>query len=117
MTIKEPEEDAVNPQNILALTPSLAAMRRAAGSSGTDFDIEPYLPELEEFDLTDDQARELLGTLVWILGFFVEHAFSAETCEQIFGSILLGDSTGQEAGMVRNSISQIEATEGGDDDE
>ena len=53
-----------------------------------DIDLEEYLPELAGFDLTEEQARELLGILAWMMGFFVHYGFDGDSCGQILQAIL-----------------------------
>lgn len=43
------------------------------------FDAEEYLPDLAGLDLTEDQARELLGTLWGIMKAFVELGFGLDS--------------------------------------
>ncbi|WP_139198882.1 hypothetical protein [Xaviernesmea oryzae] len=50
------------------------------------FDYERYKGQVEDFDMTDDQKRELLETLWSIMKSFVELGFSAEHCGQILAT-------------------------------
>lgn len=53
-----------------------------------ELDAEKYLPELDGFDMTEAQKRELLETLWSIMRTFVEFGFSANTCERMLETIL-----------------------------
>ena len=47
------------------------------------FDIEKYRQDLEGFDLTDEQARELLQTLWSIMTTFVELGFGVDSVQYL----------------------------------
>lgn len=48
-----------------------------------ELDASEYLPELAEFELSDEQANELLQTLWSIMRTFVELGFEYNICEQL----------------------------------
>jgi hypothetical protein len=52
---------------------------------GLELDATDYLPEMEDFDMTEAQKIELLETLWSIMRLFVELGFQADICGQIFG--------------------------------
>lgn len=52
---------------------------------GLELDTGDYLPEMEDFDMTEAQKIELLETLWSIMRTFVELGFQADICGQIFG--------------------------------
>jgi hypothetical protein len=55
----------------------------AFGSSGLAFDADEYLPMLAEYDLTDEQAREML-TVVWnIMRVCVELGINRDVCGEL----------------------------------
>lgn len=47
------------------------------------FDIEKYRQDLEDFDLTDEQTRELLRTLWSIMTTFVELGFGVDSVQYL----------------------------------
>jgi hypothetical protein len=47
------------------------------------FDIEKYRQDLEDFDLTDEQTRELLRTLWSIMTNFVELGFGVDSVQYL----------------------------------
>jgi hypothetical protein len=49
-----------------------------------ELDVEKYMPELAEFDLSEAEKIELLKTLWTIMQSFVELGFTTNICEQIF---------------------------------
>lgn len=53
-----------------------------------ELDAEKYLPEFDDFDMTEAQKRELLETLWSIMRTFVEFGFSANTCERMLENVL-----------------------------
>lgn len=55
-------------------------------------DEAEIMRELMQFEVTEEQARELFRILVWMMGFFVEHGFSGDICGQIFEGLLTADS-------------------------
>lgn len=53
-------------------------------SSGFELDVDAYAAEVEDFDMTEDQKRELLVTLWSIMRSFVEMGFSGDICAALF---------------------------------
>jgi hypothetical protein len=49
------------------------------------FDAGDYISGLDDFDLTAEEAAELLGTLFAIMRAFVELGFQHDVCGQVFG--------------------------------
>ena len=46
------------------------------------FDIDEYLPDVAEFDLTEEQARELLAQLWRIMEAFVDLGFGVDSVHE-----------------------------------
>lgn len=66
-----------------------------ASSPFLDFNAEKYLGHIDEFDMTEEQKRELLGTLWSIMCSFVQLGFDLKNCGQIlesFAEAAQGDS-------------------------
>jgi hypothetical protein len=71
-----------------------------------ELDHAKYMGDLEEFDPSDKQKRELLETLWSIMSTFVQLGFAPNICEQIFDrtgdddadAVDGGDSAGQKEG-------------------
>jgi hypothetical protein len=57
-----------------------------------ELDHGKYMDELESFDLTDAQKRELLETLWSIMRSFVELGFRADDCGQVLGLAALAST-------------------------
>ena len=51
------------------------------------FDPDKYRSEIDDFDLTDEQATELLQTLWNIMYTFVEIGFGGDPVQHIFGKL------------------------------
>ena len=49
-----------------------------------EFDAAEYLPHMEEFDLTEEQATELLATLWEIMKAFVDLGLGVDSIHHIF---------------------------------
>lgn len=49
-----------------------------------ELDTSKYLPDVEDFDMTEAQKIELLETLWEIMRAFVELGFDVNICEQLF---------------------------------
>lgn len=49
--------------------------------------VDKYLSDIEEFDLSEEQAQELLRTLYTIMARFVELGFDLDPIQQILSSI------------------------------
>jgi hypothetical protein len=57
-------------------------------------DLNKYRAEIEDFQITDEQAEELLRTLWSIMSAFVELGFSVNICERILENVAaLADGT------------------------
>lgn len=81
-----------------------------------DFDAGRYLPELEEFEISDAQKHELLGTLWSIMRSFVELGFDVKICEQIFDGYGLSSSDSSDALNLQERINkEFEAAGGGEE--
>ena len=66
-----------------------------------EIDLEPYLAELEETALTDDQKQEFLATLVSIVWHCVDLGFRGDISKLLFASaeseqVQLGDLIAKE---------------------
>lgn len=65
------------------LTGRDSELEKAAASpvpASLDLDASKYSAELEDFEMTEDQKRELLETLWSIMRSFVELGFSVDVC-------------------------------------
>lgn len=51
-----------------------------------EIDLAPYLDELDEIGLTDDQKAEFLATLVSIIWHFVDLGFRGDISQLLFAS-------------------------------
>jgi len=58
----------------------------ASVPASLDLDASKYNAELEDFDMTEDQKRELLETLWSIMRSFVELGFSVDVCGELMQS-------------------------------
>ncbi len=72
---------------------------RLADRNPSDFDPAEYLPDMEEFDLSEEQATELLTTLWEIMKAFVDLGFGVDSIHRIFPE-LVGVSGELEADQV-----------------
>ncbi len=63
---------------------------------GFDLDPSKYASEIAEFNLSDEQQKELL-TIIWsIMRSFVEMGFEGDICGRIFANLnLTSDGTGE----------------------
>ena len=57
---------------------------RLADRDPSGFDPAEYLPDMEEFDLSEDEATELLATLWEIMKAFVDLGFGVDSIHRIF---------------------------------
>ncbi|MFO1150366.1 MAG: hypothetical protein U1E62_18465 [Alsobacter sp.] len=78
-----------------------------------DFDAGRYLPELAEFDISEAQKAELLGTLWSIMRAFVELGFDVKICEQIFTGCGLPAPDSSDALQSAHRIDEEFAAAGG----
>lgn len=57
-----------------------------------EMNLEDFRHEIEELQISDEQAQELFGALWDIMRSFVELGFRVDICEQIFEKLPLPDS-------------------------
>jgi hypothetical protein len=57
-----------------------------------ELNLDDYRAEIDELEITDEQAEQLLGTLWSIMSAFVELGFNVNICEQILEKPRLADS-------------------------
>lgn len=81
---------------------------RAPLSGPSAFDAEEYLPHVAEFDLTEEQASEMLATLWEIMRAFVEMGFGVDSIHE-FLPALKEVSQEIEAGAVESKSNRISA--------
>ena len=67
-----------------------------------EFDVEDYKPYLDGFDLTDEQAEELLHTLWQIMSRFVELGFGVDSVQILFPGIFEKAFEGESDPVDRN---------------
>lgn len=70
------------------------------------FDAEEYLAHMSEFDLSEEQARELLATLWNIMAAFVDLGFGVDSIHRIFPE-LNGFSGEADADPVESKADQF----------
>lgn len=58
-----------------------------SGFPAADFDPSRYSADMEEFDLTEEQERELLATLWSIMRSFVELGFEGDVGSTLFPEV------------------------------
>ena len=75
-----------------------------------ELDIAKYLPEVEEFDLSEAQKIELLQTVWDIMRRFVELGFKPETCGQLLG--IFNEAAGASAPALDSEIEVRERGKG-----
>lgn len=76
------------------------ALDRLPDRDSLEFDAAEYLPHMEEFDLTEEQATELLATIWEIMKAFVDLGLGVDSIHQIFPE--LGRFSGElEADQVK----------------
>ncbi|NDW05115.1 hypothetical protein [Jiella pacifica] len=81
----------------LALATRDAAKEAETPVRSLDLDVDAYMSELDDFDMTEAQKRELLKTLWSIMRGFVDLGFEVDVCSAVFGEDYLlpvDDSTG-----------------------
>lgn len=94
-------------EEFTATAGKVAATSALAPSQLSGEDEAAFMRELQESEMTEAQARELLGILVWMMGFFVEHGFSGDICGSILQAVGFENREAADAAMITAS-SQID---------